>query len=175
MARNPYLNKPNGGALKPSATMGQARNVQMARKKPYACFLDRLSDDTVEEVLADAPSDVDASADDLTRAYLVEIRICEKTWADSHESYPFVYLYYATPDVEHIHRVRTTAGVDYDGDGGYELTPAADSEFRSSILTAADGQPHPDAFHGLSPAEVRKQYRRVLRDEHGLDVDGDQA
>ena len=143
----------------------------MDRKKPFANFLDRLADDTVEDVLADTPDD--ASADDLTRAYLVEIRLCEKTWADSHESCPFAYLFYATPAVNHIYRVRTTTGVDYDGDGGYELTQAANDDFRSSILTAADGQPHPQAFHGLSPGDIRTQYRRVLRDEHGLDVDDD--
>lgn len=168
MARNPHLNKPNGGALKPSATMGRAEKFMMDRLKPFAQFLTRLEDDTVEDVLEDAPEDV--TEEDLQRAYLVELRVGEKTWRDSHAGYPFARLYYATRDL-HLYRVQTTTGIIRDTDnGGYRVTDDADDEYRSSILTTGPGRDAPITWRDLSPSEIQDQYRRVLRDEHGLDI-----
>lgn len=167
----PRHQKPNGGALSAEARMGEAQRVPMKRKRPNTNWLNQRPADTTEEILNDAPEDVGAG--DLQRAYLVEMRICEKTWNDSSESYPFLRLYYATaPFADEIQQMRTSNGIEYDGDGGYQFTEDS-IEIRSSILTATDGEPNPTPMDSLSAAEIQLQYQDVLRDEHNISVEVD--
>lgn len=166
MARNPYLNKPNGGALKPEATMGRRQYLPMYRKYPKASFLEKLPRDELDEL--DVPDDVDPDA--LRRAYLVELRFIEKTWADSHASNPMLRAYYTLADASRVFRVSTLKGIEEtDDSAGHLITEEVREKIRSSILVATEGEPAPPAWEDYGPEEVRAQYREVLRDQHGLD------
>lgn len=167
MARNPHLEKPNGGALKPSAVMGTPKKVPMKRVKPKEGYLNGLPADTQEEALAEAPEGI--TVDDLQRAYLVEVRILEKTWADSPESYPLVRLFYATaPKASRVCSLETTEGIEEESTGEYQFTEEADN-YRSSILICSDAGRPPQTFMKANAEEMQSEYQEILRNRHGIE------
>lgn len=150
--------QPNGGALSVEATLGETVFEPVHRLEP--------TDQTIAEDAAQPVPD-DTPDGEISRAYLVELRVGWQTHEKTSDEHPYCYCIYATGDCRQFfeHRLR----IDYDEDG-FQIPD--DTTLYSSVTTTKTGNSTlPSTPPGESPEETRRHYRHLLEARHGIDID----
>ncbi|RBI58631.1 hypothetical protein DMJ13_26265 [halophilic archaeon] len=149
--------QPNGGALSVDATLGETVFEPVHRLEP--------TDQTIAED-DDQPTPDDTPDDEITRAYLVELRVGWQTYEKTSDEQPYLYCIYATRDCQRFFERRLQ--IDYDEDG-FQIPDNTD--VYSSVTTTKTGNSTlPSTPPGESPAETRRHYQHLLEARHGIDT-----
>ncbi|RBI59999.1 hypothetical protein DMJ13_20140 [halophilic archaeon] len=150
--------QPNGGALSVEATLGETVFKPVERLEP--------TEQTISEDAAQ-PTPDDTPDDEITRAYLVELRVGWQTHEKTSDEQPYLYCIYATGDCQRFFERRLR--IDYDEDG-FQIPD--DTTLYSSVTTTKTGNSTlPSTPPGESREETRRHYRHILESCHGIDTD----
>ncbi|RBI59520.1 hypothetical protein DMJ13_23255 [halophilic archaeon] len=149
--------QPNGGALSVKATLGETVFEPVERLEPTD---ETISEDAAQPVPDDTPDD------EITRAYLVELRVGWQTHEKTSNEQPYLYCIYATGDCRRFFKRRLR--IDYDEDG-FHIPD--DTTLYSSVTTTKTGNTTlPSTPPGESAPETRRHYQHILEARHGIDT-----
>ncbi|WP_227376258.1 hypothetical protein [Haladaptatus halobius] len=148
--------KPNGGALSVEAQFGAKVFEPVKRLEP--------TPETAVQNL-DQPIPENTSEDEITRAYLVELRVGFQTRTKTTSQEPYLYCIYATPDCQRFFERRCP--IDY-SEAGFQIPE--DTDTYRSVVTTKTGNPElPSTPPGETQAETRQHYQHIL--EWCYDID----
>ncbi|GAA0200382.1 hypothetical protein ACFFQF_01015 [Haladaptatus pallidirubidus] len=170
-----YDEKPNGGSLSIEARIGKKVFEPVARKNPDAETFANADDDSYpRQSLEDAidagelPADIDDEF--VERCYLVELRLGWLTYEKADGATPYMQAYYARGDNRGYHRRNYEIDATEDGDFVFP----DDLTIYRSVVTDR-GNPNPVSVFGVSKQKIRREYRAVLKNAHGIDAQASSA
>ncbi|WP_440009010.1 hypothetical protein [Halomicrococcus sp. SG-WS-1] len=150
--------QPNGGALSVEATLGETVFEPVHRLEP--------TDQTINED-ADQPIPDNTPNNEITRAYLVELRVGWQIHRKTSDEQPYLYCIYATGDCRRFFERRLH--IDY-GKNGFQIPD--DTVLYSSVTTTKTGnRTLPSTPPDESPEEMHSHYRHLLETLDSIDVD----
>ncbi|WP_227380296.1 hypothetical protein [Haladaptatus halobius] len=146
--------KPNGGALSVEAHLGETTFHPVKRFEP-----------TPETAAQDPDQPTPTTDEEITWAYLVELRVGFQTRTKTTSQEPYLYCIYATQDCQRFFERRCP--IDYDEEG-FQIPD--DTETYRSVATTKTGNPQlPSTPPGETHAETRRHYQHIL--ERCYDID----